>query len=86
MKVKYKFIMDPGHGWLSVNRKNLKTLGIENDISEFSYQKGNRVYLEEDRDVGLFLEAAKKAGWEIIIDESFSNKRSWVRYQERYKA
>jgi len=86
MKVKYKFITDPGHGWLSVNREDLKTLGIQNVISEFSYQKGNRVYLEEDRDAVLFLEAAKKEGWIITINESFSNKRSWVRYQERYKA
>jgi len=76
---------DPAHGWLSVSRKDLKTFGIEDQISESSYQKGNRVYLEEDCDAGIFLNAAKENGFEIIIDESFTNKKHWIRYQERYR-
>jgi len=85
MKRKLKFIQDPAHGWISVKRSDLKLLGIEDEISPFSYQKGNRVYLEEDRDAGIYLDKAKQAGWEIALNESFTNRRSWVRYQERYQ-
>ena len=42
---------DPSHAWLEVTRKHLKALGIENKVSEYSYQFGNRVYLEEGYDV-----------------------------------
>ena len=85
MKRKLTFLADPGHGWLSVSRKDLKTLGIQNVISNCSFQRGQRVYLEEDRDAVLFLDAAKKNGWDLQIKESSSNKKSWVRYQDRYK-
>ena len=41
---------DPGHGWLAVKLSEIKMLGIETDISEFSYIKGKTAYLEEDCD------------------------------------
>lgn len=57
---KYKFFSDPGHGWMEVDRSELKQLGIENQISDYSYQKDDKVYLEEDCDAPLFLQ--KKFG------------------------
>jgi hypothetical protein len=53
----YKFHADAGHGWLAVKRFELVELGILENISHFSYQRGKTVYLEEDRDMGLFLKA-----------------------------
>ena len=59
------FYSDPSHGWLEVKRSDLIALGIEDDISGFSYQKGSKVYLEEDCDMSRFIDAATAAGWEI---------------------
>ncbi len=56
MKTYYMHI-DAGHGWLAVKRKELADLGILDKISSCSYQKGKTVYLEEDCDVALFVNA-----------------------------
>lgn len=65
-----RFIEDPGHGWLEVDKVDLVELEIANKISHFSYMdKGqggithSKVYLEEDCDAGIFIDAAKEAGW-----------------------
>lgn len=49
--------IDSGHGWLEVSKAKLKSLGIADKISGYSYQKGDKAYLEEDCDAGLFFEA-----------------------------
>lgn len=54
---KFDFYSDPSHGWLKVQRKELVELGIETQISGYSYQKGDAVYLEEDRDASIFIDA-----------------------------
>ena len=54
---KYFFYSDPSHGWLKVQRKELVELGIETQVSGYSYQKGDAVYLEEDRDASIFIDA-----------------------------
>lgn len=54
---KYDFFSDPSHGWLKVERKELIELGIKNEISGYSYQKGDYVYLEEDSDASKFMDA-----------------------------
>lgn len=86
MKRKLTLLTDPGHGWLSVARKDLHRLGIADKISQHSFQRGKRVYLEEDRDAGYFLTAAKINGWNLEIKGSHTDKKSWVRYQDRYKS
>ena len=53
----YDFISDPGHGWLRVTRTELNGLGIADQISSCSYQKGQYVYLEEDCDAPVFEKA-----------------------------
>ena len=50
----YRYVTDPGHGWLEVPRAELKRLGIEHLISPYSYQKGEFAYLEEDCDYTVF--------------------------------
>lgn len=54
---KYDFYSDPSHGWLKVKRQELIELGIETQISAYSYQKGDYVYLEEDGDACKFADA-----------------------------
>ena len=60
---------DPGHGWLEVPASWLTQLGIREKITSYSYlDRQGRVYLEEDLDMGTFLDAARrhqiKVEWE----------------------
>ena len=69
MKIKKKFHTDPAHGWLEVNYSELKDLKIEDKISSYSYIKDDIVYLEEDCDVAVYLDAIKAQGNEIEFIE-----------------
>jgi hypothetical protein len=82
---KLKFFSDPGHGWLEVQKNDLEKLGIASKITDFSYQKNSKVYLEEDIDAQVYLEAAKGAGWEVGITESYIEKESWIRNLKAYE-
>lgn len=85
MDLTLKFYTDPGHGWLAVKRKHLQTLGIQDKVSPYSYQKGQTVYLEEDCDASLFFDAAKAQGWKIGYVTKYNNN-SPIRSYESYKA
>jgi hypothetical protein len=78
---KLTFYADPAHGWLQVDRADLDTLGIGDKISPYSYSKGERVYLEEDCDAGLFIETAKGNGWTINIKEMYQENTPIRNYQ-----
>lgn len=79
MKRTVTFISDPGHGWLSVSIKEVIALAIENKISGYSYMTTTRVYLEEDCDAQVFIDAAKAAGWELTIKETWMNRQAACR-------
>lgn len=64
-----KWHIDGGHGWLEVSKAKLKSLGIAHKISGFSYEKGDKAYLEEDCDASLFF-------------ESFFNDKEWYKKDE----
>jgi hypothetical protein len=57
----YTFHSDCGHGWLEVPAREIRALGIEGDISGYSYisTDGMTVYLEEDCDEGVFIKAVR---------------------------
>jgi len=57
----YRFISDPGHGWLAVPYHELLMLNIVNKISEHSHRDGNDIYLEEDVDALCFVDAWEQA-------------------------
>lgn len=82
---KLTFYTDPAHGWLEVNRADLDALDIAHKISAYSYEKGSRVYLEEDCDAALYFEAAKAADWTLNMTESFTPDNSPVRDFPRYE-
>jgi hypothetical protein len=78
---------DPSHGWLEVKRSDLIALKIEDQISGFSYEKGSKVYLEEDNDMTRYMEAAAAAGWHVDINESVStNSDSFIRLLNAYQS
>ena len=55
----YKFIDIESHGYLRVATKELVDMGIADKISEHSMYSpnGNFTYLEEDRDMHIFVDA-----------------------------
>ena len=59
---RYRFISTPGHGYLKADIKQLEELGIADKITAFSYVSlnGKTIYLEEDCDMGVFLDALGK--------------------------
>lgn len=79
----YVFHCDPGHGWVAVKKKELDALGITG-VSQYSYVKGETVYLEEDCDLSLFIAAYEKTfGNKPKFRESYL-ERTPIRYYERF--
>ncbi len=76
---------DPGHGWLAVDRADLDALGIADQITSYSYQKGNRVYLEEDLDAYAYRIAAHAAGWKVTTRDRFAKNYSSIRNFDHYR-
>jgi len=68
---KYRFIHDPGHGWLEVPEAELTRLNIADKISGFPYRNGGNAYLEEDSDFGVFAKAKEAAGETFKIEEVY---------------
>ena len=95
-RIKLTEFTDPGHGWLSVPRSLIISLGLKDKITGFSYQKGNRVYLEEDCDCSIFYDTffAKQGLSNYTRDDiksyfevkdSWTNNQSPVRYYQHYQ-
>lgn len=83
-KVTKKFHSDAGHGWLAVKLNELKMLGIETQISSYSYVKGKTVYLEEDCDAMRYINAMKEKGITVEVSEGPSRDTSPIRYFKSY--
>ncbi len=80
------YYTDPGHGWVQVKRKLLDELGIYKEITTFSYQRGESVYLEEDCDFPLFKKACDKQGIVVQLESQHTDRRSLIRSYERFSA
>lgn len=63
------FHSDAGHGWLAAPRVLLSELGILARVTPYSYQRGGTVYLEEDCDAGLLLQALRDRGTPFKVNE-----------------
>ena len=61
MKKQFTFHEDAAHGWLEVSYQDVTDVDIHNEISEFSYINRflEKIYLEEDCDYTLFMNAFK---------------------------
>jgi hypothetical protein len=53
--IKHEFYADAGHGWLKVSKARLINMGIIDKISNYSFMRGDYVYLEEDCDVSTYV-------------------------------
>jgi hypothetical protein len=77
---------DPGHAWLAVKLSEIKMLGIETEISSYSYVKGKTAYLEEDCDAGKFIQAMQAKGIEVEVKDGACRERSPIRYFKSFTA
>ncbi len=77
MQKTFDFISDPGHGWGKVPKALLQVLGIDNQISRYSYMRGEYAYLEEDCDLSKFhIEYRVKFGVEPKYRERIAGQKS----------
>jgi hypothetical protein len=74
-----KFYHDDNNGWLAVKFKLLQELGIADKISKGSYIKGQTVYLDEDVDMPIYIDAQKDRGITVNAVSIGHGKRSIVR-------
>ena len=83
--VRLDYYSDPGHGWYRVKRSLLSAYGAASAISEYSYQRGHYVYLEEDQDVVIFTRAVEASGDKVeIIGSTTTDEDSFIRNMDRY--
>ena len=75
---------DPGHAWAKVSKKELAKLGIANEISGFSYERGEFAYLEEDCDLEKYIMALRAKGIVYKFKENFTNNQSRIRNYYHY--
>lgn len=78
----YRFHSDPAHGWLEVPIQDILDLGIEANITSYSFmdESTGTAYLEEDLDMSLFIDALEGNGIEFQIDHlKQENDYSFIR-------
>ena len=73
------FYSDSAHGWAKVSINEIKELGIEKDITTYSYMDmtDDSVFLEEDYDLSLYINAIKEQ-YGNDIDINFVEHKSRV--------
>lgn len=76
---------DPGHAWARVPRKRLIRLGIADKVSVYSYQNKDNVFLEEDCDLPLMVNALKERGYEVKFKTSHTERESKIRKFNSYQ-
>jgi len=75
--MEYTIFDDGAHAWIEVDKEELRQLGIDKKISGYSYERGDKAYLEEDCDLAIFVNAKVKS----IMGTSgaiLANQRMWL--------
>lgn len=90
MRNKFNFYSDGGHGWLKVKKTELKALGIEKEITGYSYMNNGNAYLEEDTDASLFAKkwaefTGKEWNYNINTKTHVADSRSKIRRYACYE-
>jgi hypothetical protein len=76
----FTYLQDPGHGWLIVTRADLAAAGIApGEFSICSYVSGDKLALEEDCDMPLFLKRLDEHGIAWRVRERHINADACVR-------
>lgn len=85
--LKYHLYADPGHAWLKVRLKTIRQLNIQKNISKYSYTSGSFIFLEEDVDMPLFINAWQdRVGCAFpVIERHTAEEKSWIRQYPKYQ-
>lgn len=75
----FNYHADSSHGWLAVKIDLIQELGIADKISQYSYIRGNTVYLEEDVDAVLFHKAYTAKHGQYETETKYYDRRSPIR-------
>lgn len=88
MQKTFTFYSDPGHGWVKVHREVLRDLGIDRQITHYSYMSQQYAYLEEDLDASTFQTAyAQKYGFAPrYVEQNNATRYSRIRNYPSYNA
>ena len=80
----YIFHSDPGHGWVEISLKELRSLNIS--VTQFSYYDyaAGKAYLEEDCDAGKAIAALKESGINPVFNEISYNSPCFIRDLYRF--
>jgi hypothetical protein len=80
--LKLNFHCDAGHGWLACKKDLVIALGIAGEISRYSYQRGQTVYLEEDCDMSRFMRACESHGVQVVLNEKYRDQSPIRNYEQ----
>jgi hypothetical protein len=81
----FRFYSDPGHGWVRVEKAFLLQIIGDNwrdTFTQFSYERGDYVYLEEDADAARFTHWCRASGIEPVFKSAspgIANRYSRIR-------
>lgn len=77
---------DASHAWCAVPVEELKELNIAHLISGYSYHRNDIAYLEEDCDLGIYMNRLKELhpDMEFIFKEEHTNRESHIRNYKSY--
>lgn len=79
---RYVYERDPAHGWVGVSIAELEALGIAEQVSAYSYWelRTRTVWLEEDRDVSLWLDRRREFSQPVPeFEEHYTDGDSRIR-------
>lgn len=80
----YRYIQDPGHGWIEVPLDELEN--IAHKISRYSYmdKRTGKAYLEEDCDAAIFIKKLKDTDTPFDIKE-VHQENTFIRNLPRFE-
>ncbi len=70
---------DPSHSFAKVSIKNLIKYKVIDKISKYSYVRKDFAYLEEDRDLTIYLMALKENCVDYSLRYHYTNRQSKIR-------
>ena len=78
---------DPGHAWVKVKRTTARLLMGPSfyEITPWSFQRGDYVFLEEDQDAALFLQCLKTQGIHPVWRQHHANRYSRIRNYDTFR-
>lgn len=79
------FHSDPSHAWLEVPLELMRTLGISDTISSYSYVDEHNAYLEEDCDAPKFMRRMRELNKDFIVEERHIDREHYIRNKSHWR-